>query len=84
MGTVMSVWNVLKDSGPVPVKGAVHGADDVHAGCIKDLRVDMGENFPYPGPCDRTKASTVLPVGMFYCCIGSDGTIRGCPDQPGR
>ena len=27
----------------------------------KDLPVDMGENFPYPGPCDRTKASTVLP-----------------------
>lgn len=28
-----------------------------------DLRVDMGEYFPYPGPCDRTKASTVLPGG---------------------
>ncbi|NOR47571.1 MAG: hypothetical protein GQ533_05945 [Methanosarcinaceae archaeon] len=23
-------------------------------------------------------------VGMFYCCTGSDGTIRGCPDQPKR
>jgi hypothetical protein len=21
---------------------------------------------------------------MFYCCTGSDGTIWGCPDQPGR
>ena len=29
----------------------------------KDLRVDMAENFPYPGPYDRTKASTVLPGG---------------------
>ena len=29
----------------------------------KDLPVDMGEYFPYPGPCDRTKASTVLPGG---------------------
>ena len=29
----------------------------------KDLRVDMGEYFPYPGPHDRTKASTVLPGG---------------------
>ena len=24
------------------------------------------------------------PVGMLYYCIGSDGRIRGCPDQPGR
>jgi len=22
--------------------------------------------------------------GMFYCCIGSDGMVRGCPDQPVR
>jgi len=29
----------------------------------KDLPVDMGEYFPYPGPCDRTKASMVLPGG---------------------
>ena len=29
----------------------------------KDLPVDMGEYFPYPRPCDRTKASTVLPGG---------------------
>ena len=63
MGAVMPVWNALKDSGPVPVKGAVHGADDVHAGCIKDLHVDMGENLPCPGPCDGTKASAVLPGG---------------------
>ena len=25
--------------------------------------MDMGEYFPYPGPCDRMKASTVLPGG---------------------
>ena len=24
------------------------------------------------------------PAGMLYCCTGIDGTIRGCPDQPGR
>jgi len=27
----------------------------------KDLPVDMGEYFPYPGLYDRMKASTVLP-----------------------
>jgi len=56
----MPVRNALKDSGPVPVKGAVHGADGVHAGSQKDLRVDIGEYFPYLGPYDRTKASAVL------------------------
>jgi len=35
VGTVMPVRNALKDSGPVPVKGAVHGADGIHAGCTK-------------------------------------------------
>jgi len=27
------------------------------------------------------KAAAVLPVGMLYCCVGSDGTMRGCTDQ---
>ncbi|MCD4808246.1 MAG: hypothetical protein K8R13_11925 [Methanococcoides sp.] len=27
------------------------------------VRVDMGVYFPCPGPCDRKKASTVLPGG---------------------
>ena len=29
----------------------------------KDLPVDMGEYFPYPGLYNRTKASAVLPGG---------------------
>ena len=33
----------------------------------KDLRVDMGESFPYLGPYERTKASTVLP--RWECSI---------------
>ena len=36
--------------------GVSMGIDDE-----KDLYVDMGEYFPHLGPCDRTKASTVLP-----------------------
>ena len=32
-----------------------------------DLRVDMGKNFPYSGPYDRMKASTVLP--RWECSI---------------
>jgi len=33
----------------------------------KDLPEDMGESFPYPGPCDRTKASIVMP--WWECSI---------------
>ena len=31
------------------------------------------------------KAPAVLAwVGMLYCCVGSDSTIRGCSDQSVR
>lgn len=32
---VMSVRNVLKDFAPVPVKGAVNGAEGIHDECTK-------------------------------------------------
>jgi len=48
-GTVMPVRNALKDSGPVPVKGAVHGADGVHDGCTKRPARGYGREFPVPG-----------------------------------
>ena len=49
MGTVMPVCNALKDSGPVPVKGAVHGADGIHDGCTKGPARGYGRVFPVPG-----------------------------------
>ena len=48
VGTVMPVCNTLKDSGPVPVRGAVHGADGIHDGCTKGAR-GYGREFPVPG-----------------------------------
>ena len=48
VGTVMPVRNALKDSGPVPVNGAVHGADGIHYGCTKGAR-GYGSEFPIPG-----------------------------------
>ena len=39
---------ILKDSGPVHVNGAVHGADGIHYGCTKDAR-GYGRVFPVPG-----------------------------------
>jgi hypothetical protein len=49
VGTVMPVWNALKDSGPVLVQGAVYGADGVHAGCTKGSARGCGGEFPVPG-----------------------------------
>ena len=49
MGTVMPVRNALKDSGPVPVNGAVHGADGIHDGCTKGFARGYGRVFPVPG-----------------------------------
>ena len=45
----MPVRNALKDSGPVPVKGAVHGADGIDAGCTKGPARGYGGEFPIPG-----------------------------------
>ena len=45
---INGIDRILKDSGPVPVNGAVHGADGIYDGCIKGARGYGGE-FPEPG-----------------------------------
>jgi len=49
MGTVMPVRKAQKDSGPVPVKGAVHGADGIQDGYTKGPARGYGKEFPVPG-----------------------------------
>ena len=49
MGAVMPVRNALKDSGPVPVNGAVHGADGIHNGCTKGFARGYGRVFSVSG-----------------------------------
>lgn len=50
----------------------------------KDINIEIGENFPYLGNFDKKirKNPKICPVGILSCCIGVDGHIRGCPDQP--
>jgi len=50
----------------------------------KDIRVELGENYPYLLRYDASvrKSPKFCPVGILYCCIGTDGHVRGCPDQP--
>ena len=45
----MQVHYALKDSGPVPVKGAVQGADGVYDRCTKGFARGYGREFPVPG-----------------------------------
>ncbi|PIY60685.1 hypothetical protein COY95_00495 [Candidatus Woesearchaeota archaeon CG_4_10_14_0_8_um_filter_47_5] len=48
------------------------------------MPVVFGENFPYLGTYDEKvrKAPMLCPAGIFSACIGVDGHVRGCPDQP--
>lgn len=50
----------------------------------KEINIEIGENFPYLGRFDKEvrKNPKICPIGILSCCIGSDGHIRGCPDQP--
>ena len=50
----------------------------------KAINIEIGENFPYLGKWDKAIRRTpkICPIGIFSCCIGVDGHIRGCPDQP--
>lgn len=49
VGAVTPVRKALKDSGPVPVKGAVHGADGVYDGCTKGFACGYGRVLSVPG-----------------------------------
>jgi len=62
-GTVMPVRNALKNPGLLLFRGQFTALMAFMMDAQKDLRVDMGESFPYLGLYDRTKASAVLPGG---------------------
>ena len=46
---INGIDRILKDSGPVPVKEVVHGADGIYAGCTKGFARGYGRVFPVPG-----------------------------------
>ncbi|MGB7537824.1 MAG: radical SAM protein [Anaerolineales bacterium] len=47
-------------------------------------RIYLGENLTYLGEWEtRLRSGPVIcPVGYLACCIGVDGHVRGCPEQP--
>lgn len=50
----------------------------------KKLRIEFGENLGYLGKKDKEIRNEPFfcPVGYLACCIGVDGNVRGCPEQP--
>jgi len=50
----------------------------------KSLKIEFGENLGYLGKYDREVRSEPFfcPVGFLSCCIGVNGNVRGCPEQP--
>ena len=50
----------------------------------RELHIYIGENLTFLGDWERQirKAPTICPIGFTACCIGVDGNVRGCPEQP--
>jgi len=50
----------------------------------RGFRVYLGENLTFLGRWERRlrRQPAICPVGFTACCIGVDGHIRGCPEQP--
>ena len=48
------------------------------------LDVRIGENLTFLGQWERRVRDRPCwcPVGLTACCIGVDGHVRGCPEQP--
>lgn len=48
------------------------------------LKIEFGENLGYLGKYDKEVRNEPFfcPVGFLACCIGVNGNVRGCPEQP--
>ncbi len=47
-------------------------------------RIYIGETLPFLAEWEKAirDAPLVCPIGFMACCIGVDGNVRGCPEQP--
>ena len=50
----------------------------------RGIKIIVGENLPFLGRYEMKIRETPItcPVGFTACCIGVDGNVRGCPEQP--
>ena len=50
----------------------------------KRLRIYFAENLTYLANWEKgiRRGPLICPIGFTACCIGVDGSVRGCPEQP--
>ncbi len=50
----------------------------------KRPKIYLGENLTFLGEWEQQlrNSPVICPVGFLACCIGVDGHVRGCPEQP--
>ena len=48
------------------------------------LHIYLGENLTFLGDWEKQvrNGPVICPIGFTACCIGVDGNVRGCPEQP--
>ncbi len=49
-----------------------------------EIHIELGENLPFLGKFDSKirSAPLICPIGFSACCIGTNGFVRGCPEEP--
>ncbi|MBU1063042.1 radical SAM protein [Patescibacteria group bacterium] len=84
IGTVMSVGKAKNNPSLFLSKEQFNRLINFIIDSKKEINIEIGENFPYLGKFDKKIRRTpkMCPIGILSCCIGVDGHVRGCPDQP--
>lgn len=84
IGTVMPIGNAKDNAELFLSNEQVRRLMKFISSSKHEINVDFAENFPFLGKYDKQvrKKPKICPVGFLSCCIGVDGHIRGCPDQP--
>lgn len=51
-----------------------------------NLHIYIGENLTFLGSWEKQirNGPAICPIGFTACCIGVDGSLRGCPEQGNR
>ena len=50
----------------------------------RSFNIYFAENLTFLGPWERRlrRQPLICPIGFTACCVGVDGWVRGCPEQP--
>ena len=83
LALVMPIGRAQASNDSPPADQLAWLLDYVRKNSSKELRIYIGENLTFLGPWERwiRKAPAICPIGFTACCIGVDGTVRGCPEQ---